>query len=207
MTARSRRWVIRILTGIGILAAGAAYLFFSGSDYVPIPVRSENTSAEEADLPEEVSRDESFAEWIYVHVTGAVAKPDQVVRLESGVRVIDAIEAAGGSLDEADLGRLNLAAKLADGQRLYVPFVGEDSVPAGQVPGLNDSGSAEKSLTNLNTASKMELQALPGIGPALAGRIITYRETKGAFASIEQIMNVSGIGEVLFQQIRDLITV
>lgn len=159
-----------------------------------------------------------------VHVSGAVKDPDKVWMLPEGSRIADAIEAAGGVLKNADLSLLNLADHLMDGEKIYVPFQGEEAEsrelitwpeekrqPEGagnEVDNDTPSPSDETShLTNINSADKIELTELPGIGESIAGRIIEYRNTYGPFKTIEEIMNVSGIGENKFAQIEDLITV
>lgn len=136
---------------------------------------------------------------VAVYVTGAVVKPG-VYYLPEGSRIEDAMEAAGGAAAEADLNRVNLAQMVHDEDQIYVPEVGEESPP---VPsGSTSSGD----LVNINTANSNELETLPGIGPTLAQRIIDHREAHGPFASIEDIMDVRGIGEGLFGEIWDLIT-
>jgi competence protein ComEA len=146
---------------------------------------------------------------VTVHVAGAVAKPG-VYDLAGGARVIDAIEAAGGGAPDADLNRLNLAAKVADGQRVLVQRVGE-AAPAGSAPaggGGSGGGSADASgLVNLNSATQAELEALPGIGPSLAGSIITERERRGGFRSVNELRDVRGIGEKRFADLKDKVTI
>ncbi|WP_422444621.1 helix-hairpin-helix domain-containing protein [Thermoanaerobacterium sp. DL9XJH110] len=151
---------------------------------------------------------------IMVYVTGAVKNPG-VYTLEEGKRVKDAIEAAGGNLPEADLLRLNLAQKLRDEDKLYVPRVGE--FPEGQEePGGGNTGMAGATVgissfsdnkININTADLVELDTLPGIGPTTAQKIIDYRNQNGPFKSIEEIKNVSGIGDKKFEEIKDKIKV
>ncbi|NIN64583.1 MAG: hypothetical protein GTO63_07740 [Anaerolineae bacterium] len=137
---------------------------------------------------------------VAVYVTGAVVKPG-VYYLPEDSRVEDALQAAGGPAADADLNRVNLAQRVHDEDQVYVPEVGEESPP---VPsGSTSSGG----LVNINTASASELETLPGIGPTLAQCIIDHREAQGPFASIEDIMDVRGIGEGLFGEIWDLITV
>ncbi len=143
---------------------------------------------------------------IQVYVSGAVAAPG-VYALPAGSITEDAIATAGGTLTEANLNAINLASSLSDGMQVHVPLEGEVSAPA-TAP---DAGGAESAAIayplNINTASAADLETLPGIGPALAGRIVDYRETYGAFASIEAIQNVSGIGPATFEGFQDLITV
>lgn len=158
---------------------------------------------------------------IVVHVAGAVKKPG-VYRLPPGSRVIDAIDLAGSTEDSA-LDRLNLAAPLEDGKQVTVFSISElkQQQEAGLAPppasaqlsgaaayttaypGNNSSGG----LININLAGTAQLEQLPGIGPALAQRIIDYRTQNGPFAAIEDLMNVSGIGEKRFEQIKSQICV
>jgi competence protein ComEA len=135
-----------------------------------------------------------------VYVTGAVVNPG-VYHLPEGSRIEEALQAAGGPTAEADLNRINLALRVHDEQQVYVPQIGEENLPA--PPGSPSGGG----LVNINAAGAAELETLSGIGPTLAQRIIDYREAHGPFAAIEDIMNVQGIGEGLFSEIRDLITV
>ena len=146
---------------------------------------------------------------VTVHVAGAVAKPG-VYDLAGGARVIDAVEAAGGGAPDADLNRLNLAAKVADGQRVLVQRVGEAAPAGSAAAGGSGSGggSADPSgLVNLNSATQAELEALPGIGPSLAGSIITERERRGGFRSVNELRDVRGIGEKRFADLKDKVTI
>jgi len=146
---------------------------------------------------------------VTVHVAGAVARPG-VYDLAGGARVIDAVEAAGGGAPDADLNRLNLAAKVADGQRVLVQRVGE-AAPAGSAAAGGSSsggGNADPSgLVNLNSATQAELEALPGIGPSLAGAIVTERERRGGFRSVNELRDVRGIGEKRFADLKDKVTI
>jgi competence protein ComEA len=142
-------------------------------------------------------------ERVTVHVAGAVATPG-VYDLDPNARVIDAVEAAGGGAPDADLNRLNLAAKIADGQRVLVQRVGE-AAPAGSA---SPGGSADPSaLVNLNSATPAELEELPGIGPTLAEAIITERERRGGFRSVNELRDVRGIGEKRFADLKDKVTI
>ncbi|WP_255768953.1 ComEA family DNA-binding protein [Pseudarthrobacter sulfonivorans] len=148
---------------------------------------------------------------VIIHVAGAVAVPG-VVQLPAGSRVHQAIAEAGGAMPAADLNRLNLAAVLADGQKLYVPVPGE-SLPvegpggaaAGQDPGPGSAGAAGATgadgggKVNLNTASVEELEALPKVGPVLAQRIVDWRKEHGPFKSVEELDAVDGVGPKMLE--------
>lgn len=135
-----------------------------------------------------------------VYVSGAVQHPD-VYSLPPDSIVKNALVAAGGATADADLDRINLAMSLADGQQIYVPHKGEEQLPV--EPSGNPPAASGK--ININTATPAELETLPGIGPALSQRIADYRQLHGAFAQIEDIMQVSGIGEATFSRIQELI--
>lgn len=151
---------------------------------------------------------------IYIHITGEVKKPG-VIELNSGDRVIDAIEKAGGETKQADLSQVNLAYKVEDGQKIYIPNKNEkitEYIWSGNGnnngdSNLNNREQKEGKKVNINTASQSELDGLPGIGPALAQRIIDFREENGEFKSIEDIQNVKGIGEAKFEEIKENICV
>lgn len=157
------------------------------------------------------SKKSSSAAEVYVDVDGAVVSPG-VYRLKEGARVSQAIDAAGGLSAEADVTGLNRASKVADGQKIYVPKVGEQqAVTAGGgadggavvTSGANDAAG----LVNINTASAAELQTLSGIGPSMAQSIIDERTKNGPFASVDDLMRVSGIGEKKLAKIKDCICV
>jgi competence protein ComEA len=131
---------------------------------------------------------------LLIYVTGAVSAPASTVSLPAGSRVEDAIRAAGGVTAEADLARVNLAALLSDGDQVHVPRVDE---PSG---GLATPGQASR-LIGINTATAVELERLPGIGPSLAAAIVTYREDNGPFRSLEDLDAVPGIGPALLTEI------
>jgi len=143
---------------------------------------------------------------IVVHITGAVPRPG-VYALPEGARVQDIISAAGGFLAEADKENINLARILEDGEMLDIPYAeGFSPVIPTPIQDIILPGS-DSDLININTASSFELESLPGIGPTTAGKIITYRDENGPFVSIEDIINVSGIGPGTYERIKDLITV
>ena len=147
----------------------------------------------------------STSELVVVHVAGAVASPG-LHELPPGSRVADAIAAAGGLTPQADASRINLAAPVSDGQRVYVLAVGEQE-PAVAVGGGETTAGAPSGPVNLNTADAEALDALPGIGPATAAAIIEHRGKVGAFTSVDQLLDVPGIGEAKLEALRDLVTV
>ena len=139
---------------------------------------------------------------ILVHVAGLVRNPG-VFELREGDRVIDAIERAGGARRKAALDLLNLAAPLTDGQQVLVPRRG----PARTAPPEAGAGAAAQQTVNVNTADAAALETLPGIGPVLSQRIVDHREKHGPFAAVEDLTEVSGIGEKRLEDLRDLVTV
>lgn len=153
------------------------------------------------------------AEPMIVHVAGLVAKPG-VVELPAGSRVIDAVRAAGGATDEADLTPINLARVLTDGEQVVVtgePPPGQPPAPPPEPPpndgGDPAAGNAAGVPVNLNTATSEQLQSLPGIGPALAQRILDWRDENGRFTVIDELLEVSGIGEQRLADLDGLVTV
>jgi len=143
---------------------------------------------------------------VVVQAAGAVQHPG-LYRLPPGARVDDLVTAAGGLAADADPDRLNLAALLADGQKIYVPRVGEP-VPSDAVAG-GSSGDASTPTQplDLNQATLQQLDALPGIGPATAQAILDYRAQHGRFRSVDDLQNVRGIGDAKLEQIRSLVRV
>lgn len=172
----------------------------------------ENIETENEILEGEDGKDEETENTIIVHITGEVNCPGVVV-LKEGSRVVDAIEAAGGEKDDADLNKLNLAYILNDGEKIYIPNKNENSenqeyitteIGEGIVSSTTQNSSTK---ININTASVEELIKLQGIGEATANKIISYRKENGKFQSIDELKNVPGIGDSKFENIKDLITV
>ena len=162
-----------------------------------------NNSVNPEDLLKEIEKDTEETEEgspIMVHISGEVYKPG-LVELGLGSRVVDAVELAGGLKKDADMDRINLAKKLLDEEKIYIPKIGEENAPV-EISLELESGDSQK--ININTATKEQLMTLPGIGEVLAGRIVDYRENT-SFNNIEDIKNVSGIGDKKFEGIQDLI--
>ncbi len=152
---------------------------------------------------------------IFVHILGAVSRPG-LLELHDGARVMDAVAAAGGLTEAADPAGVNLARPLTDGEQLYVPVVGEvaagvpaaaSGVAGGGPAGSGAPGGSVSGVVNLNTATVADLDTLPRIGPAMAQRILDYREANGPFQSVDELANISGIGEKTFDALKDLVTV
>jgi competence protein ComEA len=149
---------------------------------------------------------------VVVHVSGAV-KQAGVYRLAPDSRVADAIEQAGGASENADLDALNLAEPLQDGQKIHVPRKGEASAPTTasvsppRTPRRAPQAAAVQFPINLNTATAEQLEAIPGIGPVLAQRIIEYRQTHGRFQSVDELLEVRGIGPKRLESMRPYVTV
>lgn len=157
---------------------------------------------------------------VVVHISGQVVNPG-VVELRSGARVVDAVEAAGGLTSEADASSLNLARPVMDGEQVWVGRPGESppasagSPPAPGMPspapgGPGSSGAGQGGagapLLDLNTATQAQLEELPGIGPVTAGHILAWREANGRFSSVDELLEVSGIGERTLAQLAPLVT-
>ena len=144
---------------------------------------------------------------ILIHITGAIKK-EGVYELTEGDRIIDAINKAEGVTEEADTSQINMASKLEDGMKIYVPKKGENTtnIQSQEEQIENIQIKSEKKI-NINTASMDELDTLPGIGEATAQKIIDYRKEKGKFSKIEDLKEVSGIGESKYEKIKDKICV
>lgn len=141
-----------------------------------------------------------------VHAAGAVQAPG-LYRVPGGARVADVIEAAGGVDGSVDIDRVNLAAAVADGERVYIPRIGEMTPTVAGAPDRAEGGGSEQTPLDLNLATQQQLEDLPGIGPSTAASILRARSEAGRFTSIEDLLDVRGIGEAKLGEIRDLVTV
>ncbi|MEN9646815.1 MAG: putative competence protein ComEA [Actinomycetota bacterium] len=162
-------------------------------------VAASSTSAPADQVPAAVTT--VVPDEVVVHVAGAVAAPG-VYSLPVGSRVVDAVAAAGGTKVGAQPDAVNLAAPLADGERVYIPVEGE-AVPVASAPG----GDIPAGPVDLNRATVEQLDDLPGVGPATAAAIVAHRDANGPFASVDDLADVRGIGPAKLAAIRDLVTV
>jgi competence protein ComEA len=199
----SRVELVGLVLMVGLLLGGAG-LWYVRSLPRPVQVRAEPAAPTEG-APAAASPT-AEPEVVLVDVAGWVRNPG-VYEFTAGDRVVDAIEAAGGARPGAALELLNLAAPLADGTQILVTRAGETApgaAPGAAAPGSVGSGSA---LVNINTATATELEALPGVGEVIAQRIVDYRTANGPFGSVDDLLEVSGIGDATLEEMRESVTV
>ena len=224
----NKKQKIVILT-LGVIIV-IAFLYYIYTKYDDTVISTEEFEKENVignlEETEEVTKEEDTK--IIVHVSGAVNK-EGIVELEENSRISDAIDKAEGLKENADTKNINLAFKLEDGMKIYIPTIGE-SIAENEVNENNNmidetskyvtsaSGVAQEEnngqteekkseKVNINKATQTELEGLPGIGPATAIKIINYRNENGKFKNIEDIKEVSGIGDAKYENIKDLICV
>ncbi|MGR3288935.1 helix-hairpin-helix domain-containing protein [Bacillus sonorensis] len=191
---------IAALSVISIMVMPKLHHESAGSDSLP----ADAASVQAADLPEKKESEEP--DRIVVDLKGAVKKPG-VYEMKTGERVHQLLKKAGGTVKNAEGKQINLAAVLQDGMVIYIPFEGEETVQAGTGTAAPSSAEGGTETVNINTASPEELQAIPDVGPSKAEAIAAYREENGPFQGIEDITNVSGIGEKTFEKIKSSISV
>lgn len=181
---------------VGLIIAVGIGLFIFGDEDEEISVSSaENDWITEGNMKEK-TEETSF---LIVDVGGAVKDPD-VVELDSGSRVEDAIDAAGGLTADADTTEINRAAKIEDGQKIYIPFRGKADPTS---PNSESTGGSNAGKVNINLADSTALQTLYRIGPVTAEKILEYREKHGNFKKITDLKKVDGIGDKIFEKIKD----
>lgn len=190
---------ITIIVIIAILIGGFYFLFQT----------KEEIQIEEPPIVE-TEKEEEEENKMMIHIMGAVKNPG-VVTLPEGARMIDAVEAAGGFTEQADIEKINLVYLLEDGLKIKIPMI-EEQMYITEENGENviiedKEGKGENTVININKAETDELTQLPGIGDAMAQRIIDYRKENGEFETIEDIKNVSGIGDAKFENIKGSICV
>lgn len=186
-----------------ILMTSAAVLFFlSGENSTITLAQAEEAAAESSDAAEE--KDEST---VYVDIGGCVRKPG-VYEVPAGSRIFHVIEKAGGVTDDADTTAINQAEQVSDGLKIMIPDRKSGADATNQDQAANESSASQGTgKININTADLDTLQQIPGVGPVTAEKIISYREENGLFKSIEEITNVSGIGEKTYEKLRDQICI
>ena len=200
LSALSARELVALALVAAVVVAGAA-LWYARSLPRTVEVRSGQGPAPPPGPVTSGPTATPSPSTLFVHVAGLVRHPG-VYEFRPGQRVIDAVTAAGGPRKKADLDALNLAALLTDGEQVLVPTRGT------AWPGTPVTGSSPGStLVNVNTATEQELEALPGIGPVLAQKIIDYRTEHGPFPTVDALDDVSGIGPATLEDLRPLVTV
>jgi competence protein ComEA len=191
------RWVLASALVL-VIAAGGIVLYLRWPRPGPIVISTPAPTQTSPPLPSPTLAP------LRVYVSGAVRQPD-VYLLPQGSIVKDALAAAGGAAADADLERINLAVALCDQQQVHVPRLGEESASSAGTGRTPTPGLPAK--VDINHASLDELDTLPGVGPAIAQRIIDYREAYGGFSDAQEIMQVRGIGPAIYDEIENLIVV
>lgn len=197
---RKYRRVITLMLAVLLIICGIVYKNTVFSTQVVLV--EEEKQEEIQEKPVEVIAENPN---ITVYVCGSVKAPANVT-LPKDSRVEDAIKLAGGTTEQADLNGINMAQKLSDEDMVYVPKKGE-IIEEGSKSSVVSPSPAKKGKLNINKATAKDLDELPGVGPAIAQKIVDYRKSIGGFKSIEELNNVSGIGEEKYKDIRSLITV
>lgn len=213
----NKKKIISIALVIALIIGFIIYMVINNQNdneinFEELVTNQNNEENEQAGKDSENNTQEETKKEIVVHITGEVKK-EGVVYLEEGSRVVDAIKKAGGETKEADLSQVNLAYVLQDGQKIYIPNKNEkisaytSENMGDNIEQNNTTTKKEGAKVNINTAGVEELDQLPGIGPAIAQRIIDYRNEHGEFKKVEDIQEVKGIGDAKFSEIKDSITV
>lgn len=192
---------------IAIMVAVIGYYIINKTEKYDYSELEKISNTEEQEEEEKDKEEEK----IIIHITGEVEEGG-VIELEKGARISDAIEEAGGTTEEADLSNVNLAYSLSDGQKIKIPNINEENEEtiieenAGENIIIEGNKSKEEKI-NINKATQTEIETLPGIGPSTALKIINYRNEHGKFEKIEDIKNVSGIGDSKYENIKEYICV
>lgn len=202
-----------IILFVVIIVCGGLYLLKSNETDEAITIKNENTivttQSIEAESRTEINQSELMEYKVYI--CGAVNN-SKVVTIKEGARIIDVLELVGGTTEEADLDNVNLSAFVEDAQKIYIPKIGE-KVDKNEFTAQNSSSvdandiNNTNVLVNINKADKAQLQTLPNIGESIAQYIIDYRTQNGNFKNIDEIKNVTRIGEKTYDKIKDLITI
>jgi len=206
----SRQEKIIVLIIIAVLLTIFSWKIYNQekSTITIIPADENETQNENISVKEDLNEETICI----IHVAGAVKTPG-VYQLSSDKRIVDAVKNAGGGLENADFDSINLAARIFDGQKIFIPFIPENIegfTHKNETPikeSIQYNRSYSNNLLNLNQVTSKDLENLPGIGPVLAQSILEYRTNNGFFKNIEDIMDVPGIGEKRFESIKEYITV
>ena len=209
----TKKQKIIVIAIAGIVAIGIMYFIYNKNQV------KEDINIENEILVNNVSTNENNTndDIVIIHITGSVKNPG-IVKLKEGSRIEDAIEAAGGLTENADITKVNLAYVVEDGTKIKIPSASEEDIGDEDIIDSKSgdniiieentiSSNNSKQTININKATEKEFETLPGIGPSLASKIIEYRNQNGKFGSIEDIKNVNGIGDNKYEKIKDLITV
>lgn len=188
-----RKKVIILVAAVAAIL-GISFYGFWQKNSVP-----EIASFNSPNTQQSIAAQSKSSEPAVIYLSGAVNKPG-VYKVASQLRVVDAINNAGGLVTGADVAKVNLAQQVKDGMHIYVPITGDKS------PSSQSTAQASDKI-NINTADKAALEKLPGIGPSLAERILEYRKANGEFKDVSDIKKVSGIGDAKFNQLREKITI
>lgn len=198
-----------IIAGVFVVLIFIYYLSTINREYEYADINETIIEGEENFVNKEVLEDKKE---IIIHITGAV-ESEGIVKIKEGDRIKDAIEAAGGLAIDANLKEVNLAYKLKDGQKVYIPRTTdtEEEITINNENGetvIVDQGIQETTtMVNINTATEEQLRTLPGVGEETARKIIEYRQLNGRFVAIPDIKNVTGIGEAKFENIKNYICI
>lgn len=229
MDLTKKQKIILTVVAIIVVLIGCYYIYSKDNDF--ISTEENIINKEETNDKTEVNEEEEYSDtMIIVHVSGAVNQ-EGIVELNPNSRIADAIDKAGGLREDAYINKINLAYVLEDGMKIYIPNVNEKTqnqdlsntsdnadnyvtkesgVEAANIDDttkVNSNSQSSNKKININKATESELESLPGIGPATAQKIINYRNEKGKFNNIEDIKNVSGIGDSKYNNIKDLISI
>jgi len=197
--------IIIILGGLLLIIFYCIYNYAKEKDYEEVIIEDVFTNTEEIEVLEEKNI-------IILHMIGEIKNPG-IIKIEEGSRLIDAIEAAGGITENADISKVNLAYVVSDGQKIYIPSYLDENIENYIQDNIGDNIIIEdiyinkSNLVNINTAKQEELETLTGIGPSTALKIINYRQETGKFKTIEDIKNVPGIGDAKFEALKNEICV
>lgn len=230
---KKQKIIVGVLVGI-IIGVGWYYIYNKDSDIEIIEAENNKLNSETEGVKNDVSKDDKTKdtkddeEKILIHISGAV-NSEGIIQLTENSRISDAIEKAGGLREDANIKDINLAYKLEDGMKIYIPNNAEQEekeknnnvknettldntneykTTSGQNENVKTvNSSSNNSKVNINTATQTELETLPGIGPSTALKIINYRKENGKFKSIEDIKEISGIGEAKFANIKEFIAI